>query len=677
VRYQIGGVSFTREIFASHPDEAIVLRLAADRPGQLSFRARFTSPHPTARITASASPAQLAVRGQVPGFVLRRDLATVEKKKDTWKYPILWDEKGSRRPEAKPVIYDGKGMFFDARLQILAKRGMVTAETNSLVVADADEAVIVFTAATSFNGFDKDPVREGVDAAAKAERLLLAAQKFTYTELLERHLRDYRSLFNRVAFDLGAPTEQSQRPTEERIKNFTRGQDPAFAAMYYQFGRYLMISGSRPGTQPLNLQGLWNPHIIPPWAGAYTVNINAEMNYWPAEMCNLSECHEPLLRLVRELSVNGRRVARDLYERRGWVAHHNTTLWRDAQPVDGGAVASYWCLAAPWLCQHLFEHYQFTGDREFLRETYPVMKGAAEFLLDWLVDDGKGRLVTPVSTSPENTFTYVDATGRKQRAAVSAGCTADLALTRDLFENTIRAAEILGTDAGFRATLQNTLARLLPYQIGANGRLQEWAEDFADAEPGHRHISHLFALHPGAQITVRGTPELAQAVRRTLELRGDGGTGWSKAWKVNFWARLEDGDHAFKMLTDLISKSTLPNMLDTHPPFQIDGNFGGLSGMTEMLLQSHVRTPEGGHELHLLPALPKAWPAGSIKGLRARGGFEVDLAWAEGRLTRATIHSALGGDCNIRYRAKTASLSIPRGRSLWLGSDLKVGLQSQ
>ncbi len=390
------------------------------------------------------------------------------------------------------------------------------------------------------------------------------------------------------------------------------------------------------------------------------------MNYWPAEMLNLSECHEPMLRMVRELAIDGRRVAREVYGRRGWVAHHNTTIWRDAQPVDGAAVAAFWPMASGWFCQHLWEHYQFTGDRAFLAESYPVMKAACEFYLDWLVDNGKGQLVTPVSTSPENNFSYLDQNGKKTRASVSSGCTMDMAIIRDLFGNTVRAGELLGLDPEFRALLASTTAKLLPYQVGANGRLQEWQEDFADADPAHRHVSHLFALHPGAQITVRGTPALAAAAKRTLELRGDGGTGWSKAWKVNFWARLEDGDHAHKMLNELLSKSTMPNMLDTHPPFQIDGNFGGISGMTEMLLQSHAG------ELHLLPALPTAWPNGTVRGLCARGAFQLDITWAGGKLVKADLRSLHGNPCTLRSGDKVASINTQPGKTYSLDSDLRV-----
>ena len=647
IRYQADGVSFTREIIASHADEVIAIRLTADKPGSLNFRVRLTSLHPTASTAANAGAQKLTMAGQVPGFTLRRDLGTVEKKKDTWKYPQVWDKDGKRLPDAKTVIYDGKGLFFDARLKLNANGGKVSAEADSLVVANADEVLLVFAAASSFNGFDKSPTKEGVDAGAKAEKWLQAAAQLKFPDLLDRHTRDYQSLFNRLSLDLGAPTAQSQLSTDERIKKFSNGEDPSFAALYFQFGRYLLISGSRPGGQPLNLQGLWNPHVIPPWAGAYTININTEM-------VNLSECTEPLLRMVRELSVDGARVARDMYGRRGWVAHHNTTIWRDAQPVDGGAVASYWCMAGGWLSQHLWEHYQFTGDREFLRQSYPILKGACEFYLDWLVPNAQGQLVTPVSTSPENTFIYTDDSGKKARGTVSSGGTMDLGIIRDVFGNTLRAAELLQTDDAFRATLRTTLGKMLPYQVGANGRLQEWQEDFADAEPAHRHVSHLFALHPSAQITPRGTPELAAAAKRTLELRGDGGTGWSKAWKVNFWARLEDGDHAYKMLSELLSKSTMPNLFDTHPPFQIDGNFGGTSGICEMLLQSHAG------EIHLLPALPKAWPRGSVKGLRARGGCTVDITWQDGKVTAYRIAAQQSGPVPIRVNGETKTVTAEK-----------------
>lgn len=669
IGYLCAGVEYRREIFASHPDQVIVLRLTTSRPGALSFRAHFASVHPTARSQAAAG--ELTLQGQAPGLAVRRSLEWIEQRGDQWKYPELWDGHGRRRPHANQVLYgeqiEGLGMRFEARLRAKTAGGAVREQADHLRIEGAREAVLLLAAATSFNGFDKSPSRQGADPSARTRAQLAAAARKSFWQLRKTHVADYRALFDRVALRLGAPTPPSRLPTSERIERFADGQDPALAALLFQFGRYLMIAGSRPGTQPLNLQGLWNREVIPPWACAYTLNINLEMNYWPAELTDLSECHEPLFRLARELAVSGRRVAKEMYGRRGWVAHHNTTIWRCAQPVDNAAMPSFWPMAAGWLCQHLWEHYAFTGDRRFLaEEAYPLMKGAAEFYLDWLVEDRQGRLLTPTGVSPENRFRYRDREGRLRTAGVSMGPTMDLAIIRELFANLIRASEILGRDEELRRRLQEALGRLLPYQIGRRGQLQEWAEDFEEADPQHRHVSHLYPLHPGAEITRSSAPALWQAARRSLELRGDEGTGWARAWKINLWARLQDGDRAYRLLGNLIQPAKaapgkytrpglLPNLLCSHPPFQIDGNFGATAGIAEMLLQSHAG------EIHLLPALPGAWPEGSVRGLCARGGFRVAINWASGRLVSATIVSKLGSPATVRYRDRTASLPAARG----------------
>jgi alpha-L-fucosidase 2 len=673
--YRLSGMCYSREFFASHVDDVIALRITAAQPGSVSLSIGMRSPHPTASVVATDSG--LTLTGQAPGVALRRTLEEIESCERTWQFPEIWNEDGTRKLCANQLLYaddvEGRGMFFAASLSANCTGGTLTPTATTLEIEGADEVVFLIAMATSFNGVEKSPSRDGRDARALAISALAAAGSHSYDDLLGRHIKDYTRLFNRVDLDLGKPTEQSALPTDQRIARFSNGNDPSLAALYFQFSRYLMLSASRSGTQPMNLQGIWNEHTIPPWASGYTTNINAEMNYWPVELFGLSECHEPLLRMIDELAADGRTVARDMFGCRGWVAFHNTTIWRCAQPVDGVPQCSWWPMAQGWLSRHLWEHYRFTGDTVFLAErAYPVMKDAALFALDWLVEDAGGKLVTPISGSPENTFSYHDPdTGEEKAGAITSGCTMDMAILRELLSFCIDASERLGIDESLRSQFVSVRSRLLPYRVGTAGQLLEWAEEYEDVDPHHRHVSHLYGLYPGEEITHQTTPELFHAARCSLEIRGDQATGWSIGWKINLWARLLDGDHAYKLVRNLITpERTYPNMFDAHPPFQIDGNFGGAAGIVEMLLQSHRGNEKSGEILDLLPALPSAWPTGSVSGLCARGGVIVDLAWEKGALVEVGLHAIRDTLCHLRYARVQTEHSLTSGQSITLNGML-------
>ena len=650
VKYEIDGVQYTREYFVSYPDKALIIKLTSSKKGALNFGVNFTS---ILKHSVSTINKTLIVNGKAPVFT----------------NPKYLDKNGKIMGEG-----ENHGMRFSAKAKIKNTDGTISATDTSLILSNATEAIVILSEATSFNGFDKNPATEGVDEVAIATAQLDKAFAKSFSTLKKSHIADYQKYFNRVNLSLGK-TEAPNLPTDERLKRYAEGnEDKNLEILYFNYGRYLLISSSRTLGVPANLQGLWNPHQWAPWRSNYTLNINAEENYWLAENTNLSEMHTPMLNFIKNISETGKITAKTFYGiNNGWAACHNSDIWAMSNPVgDFGAEEPMWAnwnMGGAWLSTHLWEHYQFTQDKKFLKENaYDIMRGAAQFCLEWMVEDKEGKLITSPSTSPENK--YLNPQGVK--AATLYGGTADLAMIRACLQQAIDASKILNVDAEFRQKAETALAKMHPYQIGKKGNLQEWYYDWEDEDPKHRHQSQLFGLFPGHQITPYATPELAKACRETLEIKGDETTGWSKGWRINLWARLGDGNHAYKMYRELLryvdpdgvkdSKhrggGTYPNLFDAHPPFQIDGNFGGTAAVAEMLVQSTET------EIRLLPALPDAWESGSVKGICTRGGFVIAMEWQNKTVKKVTITAKVAGKTKLISGDKQKDISLKQGESI-------------